>query len=73
MSEPLSPLMIDFLTYVGRRQRTYAEALEAWRSTRPRHTVWEDALMAGLIRIHNRGTQQQSEVILTPRGQATLL
>jgi hypothetical protein len=64
--------MIEFLTWVGSRQRTYAEAMEAWRSKCPRHTVWEDALIEGLIRVESRGMQQQSEVILTPRGEAIL-
>jgi hypothetical protein len=72
MSAPLNPLMIEFLTWVGSRQRTYAEAMEAWRSTCPRHTVWEDALIEGFIRVESRGTQQQSEVILTPQGKAII-
>jgi hypothetical protein len=72
MSEPSSLLMMEFLAWVGSRQRTYAEAMDAWRSTCPRHTVWEDALIEGLIRVEGRGTQQQSEVILTPRGKAIL-
>ena len=72
MSEPLSPLMIEFLTWVAGRKRTYTEAMEAWRSTCPRHTVWEDAIADSLIRVDRRGTVQQSEVILTPRGRAIL-
>lgn len=72
MADPLRLLMVEFLTWVGSRQRTYAEAMEAWRSTCPRHTVWEDALIEGLIRVESRGTQEQSEVILTPRGKAML-
>jgi hypothetical protein len=72
MSESLSPLMIEFLTWVASRPRTYVEAMEAWRSTCPRHTVWEDAIVAGLIRVDRRGTVHQSEVCLTPRGRAIL-
>jgi len=72
MPEALSPLMIEFLTWVASRKRTYVEAMEAWGSTCPRHTVWEDAIADGLIRVARRGTVQQSEVILTPRGRAIL-
>ena len=72
MSEPLSSLMIEFLTWVADRQRTYVEAMEAWRSTCPRHTVWEDAIMDGLIRVDRCGMVQESEVTLTPRGRAIL-
>jgi hypothetical protein len=62
--------MIEFLAWISRRRRTYAEAMEAWQSTCPRHTVWEDALTDGLIQVE--GTLQQSEVTLTPQGSAVL-
>ena len=69
MPEPVSRLMLEFLSWVDSRRRTYAEAMEAWRSTCPRHTVWEDALIDGLIQLESEGSQQP-EVTLTPRGQA---
>ena len=72
MPEPAGPLMLEFLTWISNHQRTYAEAMEAWRSSCPRHTVWEDALANGLIEVESRGTLRQSEVILTPRGRALL-
>jgi hypothetical protein len=72
MPEPLSLLMREFLTWVSSRRRTYAEAMEAWRSSCPRHTVWEDALVDGLIQVASDGPLQQSEVMLTPRGRAAL-
>jgi hypothetical protein len=62
----------EFLTWISSRCRTYAEAMEAWRSTCPRHTVWEDALLDGLIQIESDGTRQQPEVTLTARGRAIL-
>jgi hypothetical protein len=72
MPEPLSLLMREFLTWVSSRPRTYAEAMEAWRSHCPRHTVWEDALIDGLVRIEGGAPVWQSEVTLTPRGRAAL-
>lgn len=72
MPEPVSLLTLDFLTWVASRRRTYAEAMEAWRSNCPRHSVWEDALADGLIQIESGGTLRQSEVNLTPRGRAIL-
>jgi hypothetical protein len=72
MPEPLSPLMLEFLSWVVSRPRTYDEAMDAWRSTCPRHTVWEDALIDGLIQVAGGGARHQSEVSLTPRGQAIL-
>ena len=70
MSEYISQTMIEFLGWISSRRRTYVEAMEAWKSTCPRHTVWEDALTDGLIQIE--GPLQQSAVTLTPRGRAIL-
>jgi hypothetical protein len=72
MPESISLLMREFLTWIASRRRSYAEAMEAWRSTCPRHTVWEDALIDGLIRVESGGTSSQPEVTLTPRGRAIL-
>lgn len=72
MPETAGLLTIEFLRWIASRRRTYAEAMEAWRSTCPRHTVWEDALIDGLIQIESGGTLHQSEVALTPRGRAVL-
>jgi hypothetical protein len=67
--EPASLIMLQFLAWVADRPRTYAETMEAWRSTCPRLSVWEDAIIGGLVRIDNdlgRG------VTLTPCGRALL-
>ena len=45
--------MIQFLAWVADRPRTYAQTMEAWRSTCPRLSVWEDAIIEGLVRIEN--------------------
>jgi hypothetical protein len=72
MHAPVSLLRLEFLTWISIRLRTYAETMEAWRSTCPRNTVWEDALIDGLIQIESGGAMNQSEVTLTPRGRAML-
>ena len=72
MPESVSLLMLEFLTWISSRRRTYDEAMEAWRSTCPRHTVWEDALIDNLIQVKSEGPLYQSEVTLTPRGRAIL-
>ena len=48
---------------------TYAEAIEVWRSTCPRHTIWEDSLVDGLVHVRRDGPNG-SEVALTPLGAA---
>jgi hypothetical protein len=70
LPEPVSLLMLEFLTWISSRRRTYAEAMEAWQSTCPRHTIWEDAIINGFIEIG--GAPHPSEVTLTPRGRALL-
>ena len=70
MPEPVSLLMIQFLDWVSSRRRTYPEAMDAWRTSCPRLSVWEDALIDGLIQVEGGGPSQQSEVTLTPRGRA---
>ena len=72
MPEPVSLLTREFLAWVASRRRAYAEAMEAWRSTCPRHTVWEDAFIDGLVQLEGDGPVRQVEVALTPRGRAVL-
>jgi hypothetical protein len=72
MPEAVGLLMLQFLSWVAARPRTYAEAMDAWRSTCPRHTVWEDALTDGLIQVGTDGPLRQSAVMLTPRGRDVL-
>ena len=64
----------ELLAWAARCPRSYADAMEAWRSTCPRHTAWEDALAAGLIQIERGGGIGigEARVTLTPRGQAVL-
>ncbi|MBZ5661902.1 MAG: hypothetical protein LAO08_15990 [Acidobacteriia bacterium] len=64
--------VLEFLTWVSLRPRTYGEAMASWRSTCPRLSTWEDALADGLIQIESGITMDQSRVILTARGRAVL-
>jgi len=69
MSESPSLIMVQFLAWVADRPRSYAQTMEAWRSTCPRLSVWEDAVIDGLVRIEN---DPQRTVDLTERGRAVL-
>ena len=57
-------LTLQMLTWLDERPRGYAETLEAWRTSCPRLSIWEDALADGLIRI------AAGRVQLTPAGRA---
>jgi hypothetical protein len=64
-----SLIMVQFLTWMADRPRTYAQAMEAWRSTCPRLSVWEDAIIDGLVRLENDASRT---VTLTRHGRAVL-
>ncbi|MGG5823197.1 hypothetical protein [Falsiroseomonas sp. HW251] len=66
MSETIRPLMLDLVAFVAERPRPYAEVLDAWRTSCPRLTVWEDATEAGLVRL------DEGMVRATDAGRAAL-
>jgi len=49
MSEPTKALTLQLLEWIADHPRRYDEALEAWRTTCPRLSIWEDACIDGLI------------------------
>lgn len=73
MPESGGPLTLELLNWVSVCPRTYAETMEAWRTTCPRHSVWEDALADGLVEVVDSGkTMGQSAVMLSALGRAVL-
>jgi hypothetical protein len=69
MTEPTSALTHQLLEWIAARPRTYAEVLDAWRTTCPRLSIWEDACTDGLINYDPNGDRIVS---LSPRGLALL-
>ena len=51
MNPIVDSLMFDLVEWLERRPRGYAEVMEAWRTSCPRLTVWEDAVDGGLVAI----------------------
>ena len=49
MSDVLEPLIRDLVVWCAREPRTYDEVLDAWRTSCPRLTVWEEAVARGLV------------------------
>ena len=70
MAHPAST--VELLSWIAARERTYTEAMDAWRSHCPRLTVWEDALIDGLIRVERSGRPPRATVVVTPRGREAL-
>ena len=72
--EPATGLLLQFLAWVAARPRSYDETMDAWRTTCPRISVWEDALGDGLVQVDGvgTGTQGEAKVLLTPAGSDCL-
>ncbi len=43
------PLVLDFVEWIAREPRTYAEVVGAWKTSCPRLTIWEDAAESGYV------------------------
>lgn len=50
MSEETQALVLDLVEFVAKQPRPYAEVMEAWRTSCPRLTIWEDAQDQNLVR-----------------------
>ena len=49
MTDTIENLVLDLLEWVGRKERTYQETMDAWRASCPRLPVWEDATDRGFV------------------------
>ena len=67
MEPTLDPLVLDLVEWVARRPRRHAEVMEAWRTSCPRLTVWEDALERGFVK-RVPAAEQGAQVIVTETG-----
>jgi hypothetical protein len=59
MTDTLDPLLLDLVEWVAKEPRRYADVMDAWRTSCPRLTIWEEAVDRGfLVRksVNGRGT-----------------
>jgi len=49
MTDTVENLILDLVEWVGRKERTYQETMEAWRTSCPKLPVWEDATERGFL------------------------
>ena len=49
MSCKADPLVLDFVEWVAREPRAYAEVISTWKTSCPRLTIWEDAADRGFV------------------------
>lgn len=67
MKESVHALTLELLSWIeAHSSASYGEVMDVWRTSCPRHSVWEDAVIAGMIAIIG------TKVTLTPAGKALL-
>lgn len=62
----------QLLDWIGQEPRNYVETMEAWRTSCPRLTIWEDAMSAGLIQRVHRSNMRDAMVRVTEAGRTYL-
>ena len=65
------PLVLDLVEWVAARPRPYSEVMDAWRTSCPRLTVWEDAVDAGLVDVRFAGGSMR--IVVATEDGARLL
>jgi hypothetical protein len=71
LASSLDPLILDLVEWCAREPRTTAEVQDAWRTSCPRLTVWEDATERGFL-VRAPGPHATQVIRVTPAGQAFL-
>ena len=64
-------LVFDLVEWVAQGPRPYRAVMEAWRTSCPRLTIWEDAIDHGLV-MQVPGRDGQTVVMVTERGREFL-
>ena len=59
-------LVLDLLEWLNGSPKPYSEVMDAWRTTCPRLTVWEDATTAGYVSVRS------GQVEITAQGRSYL-
>jgi hypothetical protein len=68
-------LTLQMLDWLARRPRTYGETMDAWRTSCPRLSIWEDALADHLVLVRPAGPgagRSHAAVELTGEGREAL-
>ena len=66
VSQTVEVLIVDLLEWLSRKQRSYEETMEVWRTCCPKLPVWEDAIARGLVYVES--ANRRSLVRLTSAG-----
>lgn len=61
-------LIADLLEWISPQPRPYTEMMDAWRTTCPRFTIWEDTLDASFMRLELSSRTSEMMVCITEKG-----
>lgn len=64
-------LILDLLEWLAPGPRPYDGVMDAWRTSCPRLTIWEDAVDLHYVAVHT-GRAESLVVSLTPSGRTFL-
>lgn len=71
MSDATDALVLDLVAWIAEKPRGYGEAMDAWHTSCPRLTIWEDAAEAGYVeRVARPG--DEALVVATESGRRLL-
>ena len=71
MTDTIDALVFDLLEWVGPEGRSYAETIDAWRTSCPRLPVWEEANERGFLE-HRQEPGRGSYVSVSALGRERL-
>jgi hypothetical protein len=66
MSQVVESLVLDLLEWLGQAPRPYIEVMDAWRTSCPRLSVWEEANELGFV--ERRRVRGRGELIFASRA-----
>ena len=70
--DPAHALTLQFLAWVADSPRSYADVMEAWRTSCPRLQVWEEATANGWVRRENGPSLREAKIVITEQGREWL-
>jgi hypothetical protein len=71
VSQAPAALILDFLVWLEAEPRLYDDASEAWHTSCPRLTIWEDTFDRGLVE-RQRPSLDGALLTITEAGRALL-
>ncbi len=71
MTSELDALVLDLCEWVAKEPRPYGDVMDAWRTSCPRLTVWEDSVERGYLQ-RKLAPDGEWIVELTAEGHAFL-